>query len=127
MRSFILEKKAVEQGRYPAGQVPGPPVDEQERGSQGCRGVTAGVGAWKAPVDCALPVEVEVDDDPDEAGAGVVVVTDATGELTENCVPVTTVTWAPPVVGPSAVMTAPDNDLATAWAAACSVRVLWAK
>lgn len=49
------------------------------------------------------------------AAAGV-----AAGGFTLNWVPVTTVTWAPSLVGPRAVMTEPDRDRATAWAAAWS-------
>ena len=51
----------------------------------------------------------------------------AGGGLTVNCEPVTTVTWAPSTVGPRAVMTAPERDLATASAAAWSAAVLLAK
>lgn len=53
-------------------------------------------------------------------------VTSVDGGFTVNWVPVTTVTWAPPTVGPKAVMTAPESDLATAWAAAWSTGFLWA-
>ena len=49
------------------------------------------------------------------------------GGLTVNWDPVTTVTWAPSVVGPRAVTTAPVNESATAWAAASSAAVFWAK
>ena len=47
------------------------------------------------------------------------------GALTANCEPVTTVTWAPLLVGPRAVdVTAPDSEWATAWAAAWAAGVL---
>ena len=90
--------------------------------------MTAGVGAWNAPFDGAGVLVV--DDTGEEAEAvvvGEVVPGAAAGAFTLNWVPVTTVTWAPSVGGPSAVITAPDIDRATAWAAAMSTGVFWAK
>jgi len=101
------------------------------RGSHGCNGVTAGVGAWNAPFDGAVvAVEVdgavEVDDATGDAVVAVPVDGDDGGGFTVNWVPVTTVTWAPSTVGPRAMITAPESEWATVWAAAMSVAVLWA-
>jgi hypothetical protein len=76
------------------------------------------VGAWNAaPVDGVVVVVV---------GAVVVVEPAAAGGVsTLNCVPVTTVTSAPSAVGPRAVITDPESDAATAWAAAWSAAVFW--
>ena len=74
---------------------------------------------------------VVVDDDgdagavvDDAAATPVVEVVAAPGAFTVNWDPVTTVTWAPSTVGPRAVITAPDSDLATSCAAAWSAAVL---
>jgi hypothetical protein len=64
----------------------------------------------------------------DEDGAVVVgaEVGGVAGASTANWVPVTTVTWAPSAMGPTAMTTAPEREWATAWAAASSVGVIWA-
>lgn len=76
--------------------------------------MTAEVVAWNGADD-------DVDEDDEVAADDVVVVAPVVGvvaatggALTVNCVPVTTVTWAPSVVGPRAVMTDPDIEWATA-------------
>jgi hypothetical protein len=78
--------------------------------------VTAAVGDWNAELEedeePVVVVEVVADGTalvPGAAAAGEVVGDAAAGGLTANCDPVTTVTWAPSVVGPRAVMTAPDS------------------
>jgi hypothetical protein len=76
----------------------------QDRGSQGDRASSAGVGALKAPSDGRL-VEVEVEGTEvateEEAGAKVEEgVTGGVGESMLKSLPVVTVTSAPSVVGP---------------------------
>jgi hypothetical protein len=77
-------------------------------------GVVVVVGAVVTAV--APAAAVAVDPGPDGAGGS-----------TANWEPVTTVTWAPSVVGPRAVIAAPDTERATAWAAAWAAGVRWAK
>lgn len=111
-----------------ATQGPSLPEAVHERGSQGASGSTDAVGALNAPL-ASVVVDVDVDD-----GGVVVVEVDrwpvlvVVGKvvvgLTENSVPVVTVTCAPSVVGPYAMITAPDIESATAWAAASSDAVL---
>ena len=102
----------------------------QDRGSQGCSGVTVGVGAWNAPLDDGAVVVVTggavVVGAACAAGAVVAVVGAAGGGFTLKSVPVTTVTCEPgcTCVGSSAMSTAPDMELATAWAAAKLAAVL---
>jgi len=110
-------------------------VAEHDRGSHGCRGVTAAVGGRNAPApevpDAVVVVvgegAVVVETVPLTAVVGLPVAGAAGGGLTLNCVPVTTVTSAPSLVGPRAVMTEPERELATAWAAAWSAGDLVAK
>ncbi len=117
-----------------------------DRGSQGSSGELAGVGGWKSalapdyrdgsevpagadeevldPVVPVGPATVPVGAAPaDPAAPAGPVVTGAGGGFTENCEPVTTVTSAPKAVGPSAVTTAPESDLATFSAAASAAGV----
>ncbi len=105
-----------------------------ERGSQGARGSTAEVGAWKAP-EPELRVLVVVDGVVVVVGAEpvpipfpvVAVLTGAgAGGSTEKSVPVTTVIWEPGDTSPgsSAMITEPVKELATCWAAARSAGVL---
>ena len=114
-------------------QAPSPPLTLHERGSQGCSGVTVAVGGANGP-----PVDDDaVDDelaDTEAAGAVLVVVLPcapapvppvtgaAGGALTLKSVPVTTVTCEPGCTCEAslAMITAPDKELATAWAAASS-------
>jgi hypothetical protein len=97
-----------------------------------------GVGGWNAPELPLFPVfpvfpldgavvgvVLAVPDDPDECAGVVVDVGGSAGGLTLKFVPVTTVTCEPgfTCVGSSAMITAPENELATAWAAARSAGV----
>jgi hypothetical protein len=118
--------------RLLARQGPSPPDAVHDLGSHGCNGVTAAVAPWKSPVDASVVVVVDgatvvaVVEVVAVAAAGLEAPVDAgaaTGGLTLNCEPVTTVTWAPSVVGPRAVITAPDSEAATASAAAWSAAV----
>jgi hypothetical protein len=58
----------------------------------------------------------------------VVGLAEAAGGFTANWVPVTTVTWDPLVtwVGSRAMITAPEMEVATNWAAASAAGVAWA-
>ena len=114
-------------GADAAGQGPSPPLAVHERGSQGWSDSTVGVGAWKAPEFPELPllglVVVVVDVTPAPPGEVVEV---AAGALTEKSVPVTTVTCDPGFTwdGSRDMMTAPESESATAWAAARLAGVL---
>jgi len=107
-----------------------------ERGSHGCSFSTVEVGAAKAPLlplfpedaglvvvvvvlNAPVPVPVPVEVDVPEPAVPVVPVA-AAGGLTLKSVPVTTVTWDPGLTweASSAMITAPDRELATACAAA---------
>lgn len=107
-----------------------------------------GVGGAKFPfavtpeavvgvVGAAADVDVEVEADVDvEVVAGTAVVVVGAGleadvelgavESTEKLVPVVTVTSAPSAVFPYSMITDPDSDRATSWAAASSTGVRWA-
>ena len=135
----------------PAGAVqePSPPLAVQARGSQADSPSSGELGAAKAPLPPVEPlvvplavvaavggaVVVVVAVDPAfpfpfalAFGLAAVVVVVGAGALafTEKSVPVVTVTWAPSVVGPLAMMTAPESDRATSSAAASSAGVFWA-
>src|ERR1035441_2595479 len=100
-----------------------------ERRRRGGGGGGDGKGDLEEGEEPVVVVEVVADGTalvPGAAAAGEVVGDAAAGGLTANCDPAATVTWAPSVVGPRAVMTAPDSDRATAWAAASSAGVFWA-
>jgi hypothetical protein len=89
-----------------------------DRGSQGAKAWTLGVGAWNAPELPVLPLLPVVVDVVLDVGtpAGAVV----GGALTLKSVPVTTVTCEPgfTCVGSMAMTTAPDMEFATVCAAA---------
>jgi hypothetical protein len=98
-----------------------------ERGSQGWSGSTVAVGGAKALLDDEGAVVVVV-----AVAAGIAVVPPADvgvvvvgGGFTLKSVPVTTVTCEPGFiwVGSTAMITAPEIALATAWAAASSAGV----
>ena len=99
----------------------------QERGSQACSGSTVGVGGAKALLD-----DEGADDVVALGAVGTAVVPAAVagvvatgGGFTLKSVPVTTVTCEPGFtwLGSTAMTTAPDMALATAWAAASSAGV----
>lgn len=96
-----------------------PPDAVQARGSHGVRDGLEGEGGWNPAAAAAVPGEpcvvdvlVDPDDvlvDPDDVplDADDVPLDADDGAFTPNCVPVTTVTWAPSAVGASTRVTAP--------------------
>ena len=111
----------------------------QARGSHGASGWVAGVGFAKLPEVIEAFADDPVDDVPGWVAVApvaalvdvaedpaVVLVEDTLGGFTAKLVPVTTVTCAPLVTlnGSRAIITEPDIESATCWAAASSAGVM---